>query len=236
MTERTPIHIMFTDDHVFVRAGVRRLLEQDARFSVVAEAETGERAYQLYGECLPDVCVMDLSMPGLGGMEAIKKIVSRYAKAKLLVLSMHDNAAFCYHALNAGAKGYLAKNSLAEELVDAIDTIIRGQIYISSDISRKIAAQQLDGNAHPMKPNNPAFPAANYPNTPGYNPNPATVIISLDSTTNLSNTTSGVVVANKGLITASYSNTESLAGSGVNNWTVNNAGTVSIKAVGQAAG
>lgn len=150
MTGRHFLRIMLADDHAFVRSGIRRFLEQDSRFSVVAEAETGERAYQLYGEHLPDVCIIDLSMPGLGGMEAIRKIVARYTKATILVLSMHDNAAFCYQALNAGAKGYLAKNSLAEELVDAIDTVIKGQIYVSSDIGRKIAAQRLDSNSHPM--------------------------------------------------------------------------------------
>ena len=146
MTDRPPIRIMLVDDHAFVRAGIRRLLEQDARFCVVAEADTGERAYQLFGEQLPDITIMDLSMPGLGGMETIKRIVARYTQAKLLVLSMHENAAFCNHALKAGAQGYLAKNSLAEELVHAIDAILKGQVYVSSEIARKIAAQRNDSN------------------------------------------------------------------------------------------
>ena len=74
--------IMLVDDHAVVRAGVRRLLEQGSGFNVVAEADTGERAYQIFGEILPDVTVMDLSMPGMGGMETIKKIVARYPTAK----------------------------------------------------------------------------------------------------------------------------------------------------------
>lgn len=142
MTERQPIRIMLVDDHAFVRAGIRRLLEQDSRFLVVAEADTGERAYQLFGEHLPDISIMDLSMPGLGGMEAIKRIVARHTKARVLVLSMHENAAFCNQALKAGAKGYLAKNSLAEELVHALDAILDDEIYVNSDIAKKISVQR----------------------------------------------------------------------------------------------
>jgi len=146
MTNPHPIRIMLVDDHAFVRAGIRRLLEQDARFSVVAEADSGERAYQLFGEHRPDIGIMDLSMPGLGGMESIKRIVARFAEARLLVLSMHENAAYCNHALKAGAKGYLAKNSLAEELVHAIDAIFSGRIYVSSEIAKKIAAHRDDSD------------------------------------------------------------------------------------------
>ena len=101
------MRIMLVDDHAVVRAGVRRLLEQESRFLVVAECESGERAYQQFGEYLPDITVMDLSMPGMGGMEAIGRIIARYPTAKLLVLSMHENAAFASQALKAGAKGYI---------------------------------------------------------------------------------------------------------------------------------
>ena len=113
------IRVMLVDDHAVVRAGIKRLLEQESQFSVVAEVESGERAYVLFGEFLPDICVMDISMPGMGGLEAIKKIIARYHNAKLLVLSMHENAAFANQAIKAGAKGYLAKNGLAEELINA---------------------------------------------------------------------------------------------------------------------
>jgi len=146
-----PTRIMLVDDHAVVRSGIRRLLEQDAEFIVVAEAETGEDAYLRFGEYAPDVTVMDLSMPGMGGMEAISKIVARYPRAKLLVLSMHENAAFANQALKAGAKGYLAKNSLASDLVDALKAINRGQIYISADIARKIALLGLNRDSHPIE-------------------------------------------------------------------------------------
>ena len=135
------IRVMLVDDHAVVRAGIKRLLEQESQFSVVAEAESGERAYTLFGEFLPDVCVMDISMPGMGGLEAIKKIIARYPNAKLLVLSMHENAAFANQAIKAGAKGYLAKNGLAEELINALESVIKNQLYINANIAQKIAVE-----------------------------------------------------------------------------------------------
>ena len=142
---------MLVDDHAVVRAGVRRLLEQDTRFLVVAECESGERAYQQFGEYLPDITVMDLSMPGMGGMEAIGRIIARYPTAKLLVLSMHENAAFASQALKAGARGYLAKNGLAEELVGALESIANGKTYINANISKKIAQQFLSNEDNPLQ-------------------------------------------------------------------------------------
>lgn len=141
MNEANLIRVMLVDDHAVVRSGIRRLLEQDACFAVVAEAESGERAYQLFGEHLPDVTVIDLSMPGMGGMEAISRIVTRYPGAKLLVLSMHENAAFASQALKAGAKAYLAKNGLAEELVNALLAVAKGQTYINVNIAKNMALQ-----------------------------------------------------------------------------------------------
>ena len=145
------IRIMLVDDHAVVRAGVRRLLEQDNRFLVVSECDSGERAYQQFGEYLPDITVIDLSMPGMGGLEAISRITARYPTAKLLVLSMHENAAFASQALKAGAKGYLSKNSLAEELVNALDSIVKGQTYINASISKQIAQQFLNATENPLQ-------------------------------------------------------------------------------------
>ena len=132
---------MLVDDHAVVRAGIKRLLEQESRFSVIAEADSGERAYMLFAEFLPDICVIDISMPGMGGLETIKKIIARYPDAKLLVLSMHENAAFANQAIKAGAKGYLTKNGLAEELINALESVIKNQIYINANIAKKIAVE-----------------------------------------------------------------------------------------------
>lgn len=145
------INIMLVDDHAVVRAGVRRLLEQHPAFNVVAEADSGERAYQLFGDISPDVAVMDLTMPGMGGMEAIRRIIARYPAAKILVLSMHENAAFASQALKAGAKGYLPKSSLADDLVNALEALAGGKTYISADIARKIAMQTLESSSDPMR-------------------------------------------------------------------------------------
>ena len=145
------IRIMLVDDHAVVRAGVRRLLEQDTRFEVVAECDSGERAYQQFGEYLPDITVIDLSMPGMGGMEAINRITTRYPTAKLLVLSMHESAAFASQALKAGARGYLAKNSLAEELIGALESITKGQTYINATISKQITQQFLTNKNNPLQ-------------------------------------------------------------------------------------
>jgi len=150
MSPNNQIRVMLVDDHAVVRAGVRRLLEQDDRFTVVAEAETGERAYQIFGEYLPDITVLDLSMPGIGGMETIKRITARYPTAKILVLSMHENAAFASQALKAGAKGYLAKSGLAEELSNAIQWVMTGQTYLGTEISHKIALQMHNTQGDPM--------------------------------------------------------------------------------------
>lgn len=145
------VRIMLVDDHAVVRAGVRRLLEQDSKFSVIAEADTGERAYQTFGEHLPDVTIIDLSMPGIGGMETIKRIIARYPTAKILVLSMHENVAFASQALKAGAKGYVTKSGLADELANAIEWVISGQTYLGSDLSNKIALQLHQSEGDPMQ-------------------------------------------------------------------------------------
>jgi len=151
MSANNPIRVMLVDDHAVVRSGVRRLLEQDQNFEVVVEAETGERAYQIFGEHLPDITVLDLSMPGMGGMETIKRIIARFPTAKILVLSMHENAAFASQALKAGAKGYLAKSGLAEELSNAIQWVMTGQTYLGTEISHKIALQMLESQGDPMQ-------------------------------------------------------------------------------------
>ena len=144
------INIILVDDHAVVRAGVRRLLEQEPLFDVIAEAESGEKAYQLFGELNPDVMVMDLSMPGMGGLEAIRRILMRDEKAKILVLSMHEDLSFANQALKLGAKGYLIKNTLGDDLVKAIEAISQGDIFLSDEIAKKIAVSSIDGGQDPI--------------------------------------------------------------------------------------
>ena len=142
--------IVLVDDHAVVRAGVRRLLEQDPLFEVIGEAESGEKAYQILAELKPDVMVMDLSMPGMGGLEAIRRILMRYEKAKILVLSMHEDLSFANQALKLGAKGYLTKNTLADDLVKSIETVTQGDVFLSDEIAKKMAMQSISGNQDPV--------------------------------------------------------------------------------------
>ncbi len=106
------INVMLVDDHEVVRSGLRRLLEQNDGIDVVVEAESGEQAYQLYGEHLPDVVVMDMSMPGMGGLEALRRIIARYPQARVIIFSMHENAAYASQALSVGARAYVPSLAL----------------------------------------------------------------------------------------------------------------------------
>ena len=142
--------IVLVDDHAVVRAGVRRLLEQEPLLEVIGEAESGEKAYQIFGELKPDVMVMDLSMPGMGGLEAIRRILMRYEKAKILVLSMHEDLSFANQALKLGAKGYLIKNTLADDLVKSIETVSNGEVFLSAEIAKKMAMQSISGDKDPI--------------------------------------------------------------------------------------
>lgn len=145
MNTQQTIRIMLADDHAVVRSGLRRLLEQRQGMEVVAEAESGEQAYRLFSEHLPDVAVLDLSMPGMGGIEALRRIRARYPAARLLIFSMHENVAFANQVLKAGARGYVVKTGSPEELVTAVQEVAQGKVYISSGMAHKMAMHSLNG-------------------------------------------------------------------------------------------
>ncbi|MCB5186942.1 response regulator transcription factor [Methylobacillus caricis] len=145
------IRVMLVDDHEVVRSGLRRLLEQSDGIDVIIEADSGEQAYQLYGEHLPDVVVMDMSMPGMGGLEALRRIVARYSQARVVIFSMHENAAFASQALSSGARAYVAKSGAADDLVQAVREVSVGKGYLSSGIAQKIALQSLSGDDDPTR-------------------------------------------------------------------------------------
>ena len=144
------VTIVLVDDHSVVRAGVRRLLEQEALFDVIGEAESGEKAYHMFGALKPDVMVMDLSMPGMGGLEAIRRILMRHERARILVLTMHEDLSFANQALKLGAKGYLIKNTLGDDLVKSIQTVSRGEVFLSDEIAKKMAMQSISGDQDPI--------------------------------------------------------------------------------------
>jgi two-component system invasion response regulator UvrY len=145
------IRVMLVDDHAIVRSGFRRLLEQTPEIVVVAEAASGEEAYQAYPACRPDVVVMDLSMPGAGGLEAIRRLLARDPGARVLVYSMHESSAFATQAMRAGACGYVTKASAPDVLVEAVVTVNGGRNYFSPDMAQKIALERVGGERDPLQ-------------------------------------------------------------------------------------
>ena len=125
-----PIRVMLVDDHPVVRSGYRRLLEQGGDIAVVAEAGNGETAYILHQEHAPDVCVTDLSMPGIGGLELLRKLLARDAHARVLVCTMHDTPQLIARALDGGACGFVSKQADPEHLVDAVRAAHAGRRYL----------------------------------------------------------------------------------------------------------
>lgn len=130
------IKVILVDDHAVVRAGFRMLLSAEADIDVIAEADRGEAACQLYLEQQPDVLVLDLSMPGIGGLESIRRICNRDSSAKILVFSVHDEMVYVDRAMSAGARGYITKNSAPDILVSAIQQIAAGEIYIEQGLMK----------------------------------------------------------------------------------------------------
>lgn len=141
---KNKIKVILVDDHAVVRAGFRMLLSTEADIDVIAEAERGEAACQLYLEQQPDVMVLDLSMPGIGGLESIRRICNRDSNAKILVFSVHDEMVYVDRAMKAGAKGYITKNSAPEILVTAIQKIAVGEIYIEQGLMKNMPTQNSE--------------------------------------------------------------------------------------------
>lgn len=144
------IKVMLVDDHAVVRAGLKRLIENQKDIQVSSEAEDGEQAYQIYSKEPADVIVMDLSMPGMGGMESARRIIGRYPQAKIIIFSMHDNATFASQVLKAGAKGYVTKTGADSDLIKAVKEVARGKSYLSSDVAQKIALESMTGDDNPL--------------------------------------------------------------------------------------
>ena len=139
------VSILLVDDHPVVREGYRRLLERQPGYIVVAEAGDAAGAYRAYRETKPDLVIMDLSLPGAGGLEAVRHIRQRDRRARILVFTMHSSAAFALKAFETGASGYVTKGSDAAELLRAVAAVASGRRSISDDIAREIAAERLGG-------------------------------------------------------------------------------------------
>lgn len=150
MNPGADIRVMLADDHAVVRMGFRLLLDASPDIRVVAEVESGEEAVRRVPEVKPDVLVLDLSMPGIGGLEALSRILARTPAMKVLVLTAHEDAMHARRVLKAGALGYLSKRSAAEALIQAIRQVQQGRTFLEPAIAQELAVQQLTGERNPV--------------------------------------------------------------------------------------
>jgi DNA-binding NarL/FixJ family response regulator len=138
------IRTIIADDHTIVREGLRSLLEKEADIEIVAEATDGREALELTDKLNPDVVVIDIAMPNMGGIEAIQSICNKYNDVKIIVLSMHSDKRFISRALRAGAHGYMLKDCAGEELIRAIRAVTSSQTYLSPTIAGSVVEGYLN--------------------------------------------------------------------------------------------
>ncbi|NMP32291.1 UvrY/SirA/GacA family response regulator transcription factor [Thalassotalea sp. M1531] len=137
------INVLLVDDHELVRTGIRKILDEVKGIQVVGEAETGEEAVQFCRKEEPDVVLMDMNMPGIGGLEATKKIIRYAPDAKVIVLTVHSEDPFPTKVMQIGAAGYLTKGAGPDEMVNAIRAVNSGQRYITPDVAQQMALNQF---------------------------------------------------------------------------------------------
>ena len=127
-------NLLIVDDHEIVRAGIKRLVENTPNLNIVADLGSGEEAYQFLHKNTVNLIIMDVSMPGKGGIETTNQIKKRYPKIKILMLSMHDNAMIIEKAMKAGADGYILKNDLSDDLLNAVEKVMNNETIISASV------------------------------------------------------------------------------------------------------
>lgn len=144
------LRVVLVDDHAVVREGYRRLLERTGDIVVVAEAASGEDAYRLICDLQPDVAVLDISLPGLGGIEVTRRVIARLPEQRILIFSMHEDTVFSSRALQAGARGYVTKSAAPEVLIEAVRLVAAGKLYISQEMAQELAIQMIPGRETPI--------------------------------------------------------------------------------------
>jgi two-component system invasion response regulator UvrY len=142
------IRVLLADDHIIVRGGLRRILEESGDMEVVAEAAEGREALQQIHQTRPDVAVVDISMPGLDGLEVISQVRHYYPKLPILILTMHEEEQYVVRAIAAGANGYITKRSAPEQLVKAIRKVYAGGRYLSDTAAESLAQHMAGGKRH----------------------------------------------------------------------------------------
>ena len=143
------ITILVVDDHPIVRAGCRQLIQQIPNTKVL-EAETGEEGYRLFQENYPDMVLLDITLPGIGGLEVLRKMRANRENAKVLMFSMHEDPVFASRAMQAGAKGYITKNNAADYLVEAVEKVLAGKTYLSPDTAQQLAMLNIGAGSGGM--------------------------------------------------------------------------------------
>jgi len=150
-----PIRVILADDHTLVRAGIRALLEKLPDVEVLAEAGDGREVLNLVKLHRPDVVLMDITMPGLNGLEAAARMAKEFPEVRVIILSMHNNEEYYWRALKAGAAGYLLKKAATTELATALQQVVQGEIYLSREISarllKKFPAQGIADRKSPLE-------------------------------------------------------------------------------------
>jgi two-component system, NarL family, response regulator len=138
MSQSTSIRVLIADDHSIVRQGLATIIDRDPEMTVIAQAEDGQQAIALFREHHPNVTLMDLRMPQMGGVEAITEICAEFKQARIMVLTTYDGDEDIYRGLQAGAQGYLLKDAKPNELLNAIRTIHSGQKYVPPEVGAKL--------------------------------------------------------------------------------------------------
>jgi len=137
------IKVLLVDDHAIIREGLRSLLEKQPEMEVIADTDDGRKAVELVRELLPDIVIMDISMPGLNGIEATRQITAEFPDVKVIALSIHSKRRFVADMLSAGATGYILKECLFDELVQAIKAVAAGGRYLSPRITDVVVSDYV---------------------------------------------------------------------------------------------
>ena len=140
------IKVLLADDHSIVRAGLRRIVEESGDMEVIAEASDGREAIQLVHSTTPDVAVIDISMPGLDGLEVVSQLRSHYPELPILILTMHEEGQYVVRAIQAGAMGYITKQSAPEQLLTAIRRVYDGNRYLTDEAAEALALRIAKGS------------------------------------------------------------------------------------------
>jgi two-component system invasion response regulator UvrY len=144
------IKVLLVDDHALVRMGFRLLLQANPQVTVLAEAQSGEEAFRKYVDTPPDAVIMDIAMPGMGGLEALRRLLARYSEARVLMLSAHDDPIHARRALQEGALGFLSKRSAPETLIEAVVAVAGGRRYLDPALAQKLALAEFEGAFSPL--------------------------------------------------------------------------------------